>query len=574
MRTRSTAAGAPLALERPTIPVAVWTQWSAPLDRFVAASLAAGKAAEPALVSDAVFARRAYLDIWGLLPPPGELRQFIADPQPDKRARLVERLLADGDRYAQHWISFWNDLLRNDEGVNYYSETASRKSITEWLLGALETNLPYDRFVAKLLNPVAPEDPDGFLIGVNWRGTVSASQTPALQAAQNTAQVFLGINLKCNSCHDSFISKWKLKDAYALAAFFADDDQLELVRCDNKTGQFTSANFLYSELSASEPLNTPAARKSAVAHMFTDSRNGRMPRTIVNRVWARVPGRGLVADVDDMDGEPWSPELLDWLASDFVEHDYDLKHLIATIMTSQAYQLPAVHRSAKEIKDYIFQGPEVRRMTAEEFADALSAVTGEWPVYVQSRRGVYSRQWRMPSSPLTRGLGRPIRDQVYTERDQDATTLQELELVNGETLRHNLARGAKRMLDQLPPAPPNLFDSGRVTSKSVPVDIDISEVRELRLLTTDQGSYSPERVLPAWMDAVFIGPNGETPLSSLQPKSGQFTKAPVALDGRTHADALQTTLPSEVIYDMAGRGYTRLRATVGLDDACRKDDIS
>src|SRR5260370_12605238 len=215
-------------------------------------------------------------------------------------------------------------------------------------------------------------------------------------------------------------------------------------------------------------------------------------------------------------------------------------------------------------------------MTAEEFADALSAVTGEWPVYVppQATRGVYSRQWRMPSSPLRRGLGRPIRDQVYAERDQDATTLQELELVNGETLRHTLMRGAKHMLDQLPPAPPNLFDSGRVTSKPVAVDIDISSVAELRLLTTDQGSYSPERVLPAWMDAVLIGPNGETPLGSLQPKSGQFTKAPVALDGRTHADALQTTLPSEVIYDMAGRGYTRLRATVGLDDACRKDDIS
>jgi hypothetical protein len=213
-------------------------------------------------------------------------------------------------------------------------------------------------------------------------------------------------------------------------------------------------------------------------------------------------------------------------------------------------------------------------MTAEEFADALSAVTGEWPVYVQSTRGVYSRQWRMPSSLLTRGLGRPIRDQVYTERDQDATTLQELELVNGETMRHNLKRGAKRMLDQLPPAPPNLFDSGRVGSKTVAVDIDISTVGELRLLTTDQGSYSPERVLPAWTDAVLIGPNGETPLSSLQPKSGQFTKAAVTLDGRAHADALQSTLPSEVIYDIAGKGFTRLRAAVGLDDACRKDDIS
>ncbi len=544
-----------------------------PVDRFVNAYLQKHGLAMQSAVSDRLFARRAYLDIWGLLPSPDQLASFVNSPDAAKRSHLVETLLGNNRNYAEQWISFWNDLLRNDEGVNY---AGTRKSITPWLYQALADNMPYDRFVSKLLDPAQKGDPDGFLLGVNWRGDINASQTPLMQAAQNSAQVFLGVNLKCNSCHDSFISKWKLKDAYALAAFFADDERLELVRCDNKTGQFTSANFLYPELSASEPLNTPAGRKSAVAHMFTDTRNGRMPRTIVNRVWARLLGRGLVADVDDMDGEPWSPELLDWLASDFVEHGYDLKYLIATIMTSQAYQLPAVHRSAKEIKDYVFEGPEVRRMTAEEFADALSAVTGEWPIYVPPQRtqGVYSRQWRMPSSPLTRGLGRPIRDQVYTERDQDATTLQELELVNGETLRHNLARGAKRMLDQLPPAPPNLFDSGRVTSKPVTVDIEISEVSELRLLTVDQGSYSPERVLPAWIDAVLIGANGETPVSALQPKSGQFTKAPITLGERTHVDALQTTLPSELIYDIHGVGYTRLRATVGLDDACRKDDIS
>ena len=136
--------------------------------------------------------------------------------------RLVATLLADNRKYAENWISFWNDLLRNDEGVTYYSETAGRRSITDWLLNALESNTPYNQWIERLLNPIGPGDPEGFIVGVNWRGTVSASQTPALQAAQNTAQVFLGVNLKCNSCHDSFISKWKLKDAYGLAAYFSD----------------------------------------------------------------------------------------------------------------------------------------------------------------------------------------------------------------------------------------------------------------------------------------------------------------------------------------------------------------
>ncbi len=133
---------APLALVAPPAPLSPWPDWSAPVDRFVASYLVKNGVAKPPVVSDAQFARRAYLDIWGLLPPPNEWQQFVNDKSSDKREQLIERLLADNTKYAEHWISFWNDLLRNDEGVNYYSETASRKSITSWLLAALESNLP------------------------------------------------------------------------------------------------------------------------------------------------------------------------------------------------------------------------------------------------------------------------------------------------------------------------------------------------------------------------------------------------------------------------------------------------
>src|SRR6267378_5699960 len=232
---------APLALERPAAPDVVWRDWTTPVDRFVALYLSEHGGSEPELIGDAAFARRAYLDIWGLLPPPDDLHAFVGDRTPGKRRALVQRLLADNDKYAEHWISFWNDLLRNDEGVNYYSETSSRKSISPWLLSALTTNAPYNRFVEQLLNPSTPEDPDGFLIGVNWRGVVNASQTPAMQAAQNSAQIFIGINLKCNSCHDSFISKWKLKDAYGLASFFGEDERLRLYRCDVAQDDYATA---------------------------------------------------------------------------------------------------------------------------------------------------------------------------------------------------------------------------------------------------------------------------------------------------------------------------------------------
>ena len=172
------------------------------------------------------------------------MADFKSDDRSDKRVRLVERLLANDRHYADHWISYWNDLLRNDEGVIYHGQ---RRSISTWLLDSLRKNLPYDKMVRALLNPVDEDDPEGFLLGVTWRGTINASQRPPIQAAQNSAQVFLGINLKCASCHDTFINQWKLADSYGLASLFS-DAPLEMVRCDTELGTTATPAFLYDEL--------------------------------------------------------------------------------------------------------------------------------------------------------------------------------------------------------------------------------------------------------------------------------------------------------------------------------------
>ena len=161
-----------------------------------------------------------------------------------------------------------------------------------------------------------------------------------MQAAQNTAQIFLGVNLKCNSCHDSFISKWKLKDAYSLAAYFSTEEKLQLYRCDIGQQTMGDAAFLFPELNRAPARGLPTGTRAAAA-IFTDPRNGRLARTVVNRIWHRLLGRGIVENPDEMDGEPWSPELLDWLSADFVEHGYDLKRLIGTIVSSRTYQMPA-----------------------------------------------------------------------------------------------------------------------------------------------------------------------------------------------------------------------------------------
>src|SRR5262245_13452938 len=558
-----------LAPRTPAIPEVSGTSEN-PIDRFAAAYFLQHAQSAPQVVTDAIFARRVYLDVWGLLPTPAQLDRFLEDSKPNKRERLVDALLSDHRNYSEHWISFWNDLLRNDEGVVYHGE---RQTITTWLLKALEDNLPYNQFVSALLNPEKPDDPRGYLIGVNWRGDVSASQIPPVQAAQNIAQVFMGINLKCASCHDSFINQWKLRDSYGLASFFS-EKELELVRCDVRLGETSQAKFLYPELGGVETTAPLAVRRAAAARLMTLPENGRLARTLVNRYWKKLFGRALVEPVDDMDQQPWNADLLDWLASDFVAHGYDLKHLLRRILTSQTYQLPAVHSNTKqEVKDFVFRGPLPRRMTAEQIIDGVSSVTGEWRVLEpkQGDTGTYSREWRLKSSPLTRALGRPIRDQVFTTRNEEPSTLQALELVNGEDLAYLLHRGAERMLNELAPPPLNRYDSGVVVKGKVDFNIDVSGVRQLWLLTEDAGSYDRSQVVAGWAAARLVGPAGEKPVVELVKDA---TVKPLNLAGQLFAKSLISSVSSSAVIGLEGKGFTRFQGSVGVDDNSLRSDVS
>lgn len=363
----------------------------------------------------------------------------------------------------------------------------------------------------------------------------------------------------------------------------------ELYRCDKATGDYATASFLYPQLNETLDRSSETNRHALAAKLFTEPQNGRTPRTLVNRIWARLIGRGIVDPIDDMDAEPFDPALLDWLASDFVASQYDVKHLIETIMLSRAYQLPAVARESKEIKDYVFTGPEVRRLTAEEFSDSLRSITGEWRALAAKggRNAVRSRDWKIVASPLSFALGRPIRDQVYTERNSDATMLQALEMVNGDTINKMLNRGALRLLGDLPPAPRALYDSGRVRpvaatvhtrNKALDFDIDISSVRDLHLLTYDEGSYAPEKTLAAWAEIRLIDASGKSvPLSQMKPKRADGLRedsSPIEFPDRKFADGVRTFARAELVYDISGKGFTRLQGSVGLDVRCYTSEIN
>lgn len=410
-----------------------------PVDQILAGYYSQTEFEPPKPVSDRVFARRAYLDTVGLLPSPTEMDRFLKERSSDRRQLLVRGLLNDNERYAQHWLSFWNDLLRNDyRGTGYID--GGRKQITSWLYSALLTNMPYDQFTAALVNP-RPEA-EGFIKGIIWRGVVNSSQTPQMQAAQNVSQVFMGVNIKCASCHDSFINQWRLSDAYGLAAVY-NESPLEMFQCDKPTGQMAAPSFIYPQLGNIDPQADRTTRLAKLAEIMTSAQNGRLSRTIVNRLWGHFFGRALVEPRDDMEQAAWNPDLLDWLAEDLVRNRYNLKRTMEVILTSQAYQLPSVDVAPQGKGAYTFQGPGVRRLSAEQFRDAIGQLTDVWQEHSSIPAVTNNvRSSLAPADLLAIAMGRPNREQVVTTRANEATTLQALELTNGETLASILERGA------------------------------------------------------------------------------------------------------------------------------------
>ncbi|MEX1239381.1 MAG: DUF1549 domain-containing protein [Cyclobacteriaceae bacterium] len=429
-----------------------------PIDRFVDVYFEENKISWPEPVNDNLYIRRVYLDIIGMLPPPEKVNAFIVDPNPGKRQVLMQELLSRNDDYAQHWLTFWNDALRNDyTGTGYI--TGGRFAITEWLYDGLKNNKPYDVFVRELVSP--NEKSAGFIKGIQWRGVVNASQRVEMQAAQNISQVFLGLNLKCASCHDSFISDWKLSDAYAFANIFS-DSTLEINRCDVPTGKMAGTKIIFTELGEIDSTLNVDEKLKQLAEYLTAPKNGRLYRTIANRIWGQLMGRGIIEPVDLMDNEPWSQDLLDWLASDFAENGNDLKKLIYVIATSRTYQLPSVqakHENDLVSSDYAFKGMQRRRLSAEQFADAVSTII--YPVYSDTLKNhdpikdlpvnfsyPFARASLVKNDRFLTALGRPSRENVITSRASQANLLQALELTNGDVFNTALEAGARKWLGQ------------------------------------------------------------------------------------------------------------------------------
>jgi hypothetical protein len=410
-----------------------------PIDGFVQAKWQTKQT--PELSSDSEFLRRVYLDVIGVIPTVQEAQRFFDDRAPGKREKLIDALLARNADYAANWTPFWEEAIASsDTGV--VGGIVRHGNYQDWIYNSFFINKPYDVMAAELIDPFMPNYQKPVPEKMNGDYSVypsfvlNSDHIETIQTAANTAQVFLGTGMKCASCHNHFLNaEWPQARFLSFASLFAAKD-LEVIRCEAHTGKFVSASFPFPlpDVPDDVPADVPS-RLHRLAQLLTDPMDDRFSKTIVNRLWKRYLGLGLFEPVDDYRADrPASyPELLDWLAYDFMRHGYDLKHTIRLILTSRTYQLkydPALEDHfdiGKPSTPRYFQSPSLRRLTAEELLDSLQVAA------IQKLNPTERLYKHSSSTDLTRALGRPAaRNEVSTGRPDDVAVVQALELLNGQ----------------------------------------------------------------------------------------------------------------------------------------------
>jgi len=365
--------------------------------------LAPETVARAAVIDDAAFLRRLYFDTVGVQPTEREVRAFLADRAFDKRTRAIDRLLAD-ERWADHWVSYWQDVL--GENPNVVKPTLNNTGpFRFYLYEALRDGKPMDRLVTELIL-LRGSEREGGSAGF---GLAADNDAPFAAKGHIVAGAFLGIELQCARCHDSPYHSTKQKDLYSLAAlferktvtvpasstvpaaFFEKKARESLIKVTLQPKEpiapawpFASITGAADDASLDALMLNPKDSRERLAALVTSPRNTRFAAVIVNRMWKRLLGAGIVEPAHDWEGRAAShPEMLAWLAREFVAHAYDLRHVARLIFTSQAYQRPATGRNLTAAAEQrFFAAPEARRLSAEQVVDSLFAVSGR-PIDVE-----------------------------------------------------------------------------------------------------------------------------------------------------------------------------------------------
>lgn len=338
------------------------------------------------------FLRRVALDTVGTIPTAEHIKFFFAQPEAKRRQAIIDKLLAEPG-YADHWVSYWQDVLA--ENPNILNPTLNNTGPFRWWIHeSFLDNKPFDQFVTELIlmeGSVRYGGPGGFSVA-------SQNDVPMAAKAHVIGQAFLGLEMKCARCHDAPYHEFLQRDLFSLAALlkrepekvpktsslnldaFAVRGREPLVKVTLKPGESVAPTWPFEELVAAVPdelLRNPKDSRERLAAFITSPSNHRFTQVIVNRVWRRLLGWGFVEPVDDWEkAKPSHPELLEWLEHEFVTHDYDVKHLTRLILNSRAYQ--NVTESLRDSNSgHGMTELRSRRLTAEQLIDSLFVAAGK-----------------------------------------------------------------------------------------------------------------------------------------------------------------------------------------------------
>ena len=343
------------------------------------------------LTEDWQFLRRVYLDTVGLPPTESALKEFVEDRDPEKRAQLIDELLND-PRWADHWVSYWQDVLAENPTV--VNPTLNNTGpFRFWIYEALQDDLPMDRFVTELVSM------EGSQLGGGTKGFEMASQNDVPMAAKANilATAFLGTEMQCSRCHDAPFHSNTQEDLFSLAALLAQEsltvpasssvpmDKLHaggrqpLIEVTLPPGSEVDPKWPFEDRLSDKELKrwlrNPDDTREVFALQLTGPHDKRFAKVMANRLWQRLFGRGIVEPIDDWENaEPLYPDLLEFLANEFVKSGYRLKSLARLILNSQAYQRKT-SEDLTAIQYFAAQGP--RQLSAEQIVDSLFAATGK-----------------------------------------------------------------------------------------------------------------------------------------------------------------------------------------------------
>ncbi len=411
------------------------------------------------LCSDAVFMRRVHLDLNGTLPEPRAVRLFLKDEMPDKRARLIERLM-EREAFADYWSLKWCDLLRvkAEFPINLWPNAV--QAYHRWIRDAIGENMPYDQFARELLTSSG----SNFRVPqVNFYRAIQGQEPSAIAGA--VALTFMGVR----------IEKWPETRRSGMEAFFSRvaykstaEWKEEIVYLDPAPAEPFTAVFPDGVSVEISPRQDP---REVFAKWLVTADNPWFARSIVNRIWAWLLGRGIIHEPDDIrpDNPAVYPEVLAYLEKELVKSNYDLRHIYRLILNSRTYQQSSIPRSDHADAEAMFACYPVRRLEAEVLIDALCWFSGTKESYSSQIPEPFTfipqDHWTIEladgsiTSQFLEMFGRPARDTgLVSERDNEPTDAQRLHLLNSTHVQSKIerswrlrgliknARGKRRML--------------------------------------------------------------------------------------------------------------------------------